>query len=56
VLLAAGFEVVTVSAGRLLVQFGPADAGRDPEDLLLSTLRSHGFAGQLDGVPRPGRR
>lgn len=56
VLTAAGFEVSQVPAGGLLVQFGPADAGRDPEDILLSTLRSHGFSGQLDGGQRSVRR
>jgi hypothetical protein len=40
----------------LLVQLGAAESGRDPEDLLLATLRSHGFAGQIDGGQRPARR
>jgi hypothetical protein len=58
VLRAAGFDVLDLPSptGGLLVQFGPADAGRDPEDLLLATLRSHGFAGQLDSGPRSPRR
>ena len=57
VLLAAGFDVVVLSTpGGLLVQFGPAGAGRDPEELLLATLRSHGYSGQLDGSTRPTRR
>lgn len=58
VLLAAGFEVVTLPSppGGLLVQFGPTEAGRDQEELLLTTLRSHGYAGQVDGMSRPPRR
>ena len=58
VLRAAGFDVLDLPspAGGLLVQFGPADAGHDPEDLLLSTLRSHGFSGQLEGGQRSPRR
>ncbi len=58
VLLAAGFEVVELPAspGGLLVQFGASEAGRDPEELLLATLRSHGYAGQIDGGQRLPRR
>ena len=54
VLVAAGFEVVElpVSPGGLLVQLGVIEAGRDPEEILLATLRSHGYAGQVDGGQR----
>jgi hypothetical protein len=58
VLRAAGFDVLELPSppGGLLVQLGPPEAGRDPEDLLLTTLRNHGFSGQPDGSQRPARR